>query len=127
MCSVRAERVSRCVGVGKGARVVGRGEAWMFRMWIVLWWGGRRLVWVSMIAVVEGVGRRRVVVEWRGEVSVWRSVSTSDLFGSWDLSDEAAKLCGNVGRSNEKGRPAAERILCRVSRRCRKEESWDWW
>lgn len=77
----------------------------------MLWWGGRSVVWMSITAVVEEVGRWRVVVEWRGEVRDWRSVSAMDPFGLSEVVERAAKLCGGVGGLNEKGRLAAERGL----------------
>lgn len=91
----------------------------------MLWWGGKSVVWVSMTAVVGGVGRWRVVFEWSGEVRDWRRFSTTDCFGLSELVEEAVKLCGDVGGLNEKGRPAAERILCSFSRKCRREATWD--
>lgn len=80
---VRDEGVVWCVGVGKVVRGVGGSEVgfdgggggwWRVRVQVVLWCGGRRVVWMVMVAVVGGVvggvGRWRVVVEWRGAVRV---------------------------------------------------------
>lgn len=95
----------------------------------MLWSGGLSVVWISIVAVVCGelvvvVGRWRVVVEWRGEVRVWRRVSMVDLVGV--VVGMAAKLYGDVGGLNEKGRLAAERVLWRLLRKCWREATWDW-
>ncbi len=82
-------------------------------------------MWMSMVAVVVVAGRWRVVEEWRGEVRDLRSVSTADLFGVSEVVGKAAKLCGGVGGENEKGRPAAARVLCRLSSKCCREAVWD--
>lgn len=84
------------------------------------------MVSIPIVAVVCGelvvvVGRWRVFVEWRGEVRVWRRVSMVDL-----VVGMAAKLYGDVGELNEKGRLAAERVLWRLLRKCWREATWDW-
>lgn len=127
MCSVRAGRVVRCVEAGRAARAVVGGAACSVRVHVVLWWGGRSVVWMSMMAVVVGVvGRWRVVVEWRGAVRDWRRASTTELLGLSGVVGKAARLCRGVGGLYEKGRLAAERVLCRLWRKCCREAIWDW-
>ena len=79
---------------------------------------------MSIVAVVEGMGRSRVVVEWRGEVREWRgevrewrSLSTTDWFWLSGVEGKAARLCGDVGELNVKGRAAVEKVLWRVWRK----------
>ena len=81
---------------------------------------------MSMMAVVGVVGRWRVVVEWSGEVRDWRRVSTTDWVGLSEVVERAAKLCRGVCGVNEKGRPAAERVLCRFLKKCCREAACDW-
>lgn len=83
-------------------------------------------MWMSMTAVVGVVGRWRVVVEWRGEVRVWRRVSTMDFFGWAEVVERVERLCGEVGGLNEKGSLAAESVWCRVERNAVRDATWDW-
>lgn len=88
----------------------------------MLWWGGRRVVCMSTVAVVGWVGRWRVIVEWRGEVRDWRRGSITE----WVVVVErAAKSWRGGGGVDEKGRAAAERVWCRLVRKCCREANWD--